>query len=69
MEKFGLEMYNKINESLIKSNISKKKISKELGITQTAFSNKLKKLKNGKSIDTKTLLVIQERTGIIFFNI
>ena len=63
----SIEIYNKIKEVLYSKKISHKEVSQELGITQTAFSLQLTKLKNGKGINTETLEVIEKLSGFNFF--
>lgn len=67
MENFCWELFEKINRSLLKNKISKGAVAKELKISNTAFSNRLKNLKNGKGIDVITIKVIENLTGETFF--
>lgn len=68
MEKdFYLNVYNKIQNSLLSSKIKKKEVARELGISSTAFSNQLKNLREGNGINIKTLKVIEELTNTNFF--
>jgi len=67
MNNFYWDLFNKINKTLLLSQISKGTVAKELNISQTAFSNQLKNLKNGKGINITTIKKIEELTGEIFF--
>lgn len=66
---FGYLLFDKINYALEIKKISKKTVAKELGISQTAFSNRLKKLKLTNNIDVETIKCIEKLTAIIFFDL
>lgn len=68
-KKFGYLLFDKINYALETKKISKKTVAKELGISQTAFSNRLKKLKLTNNIDVETIKCIEKLTAIIFFDL
>ena len=68
-KKFGYLLFDKINYALETKKISKKTVAKELGISQTAFSNRLKKLKLTTNIDVETIKCIEKLTAIIFFDL
>ena len=68
MKNTSLDIFNKINQVLNDKEIPKKHLAMHLGISNTALSNQLKKLRNGKGINIKTLEVIEELTGFNFFS-
>lgn len=68
MENINIRIFNKINQILDEKKITKSKLSSHLGISKTALSNQLKKLKNGNGINIKTLEAIEELTGFNFFS-
>jgi DNA-binding transcriptional regulator LsrR (DeoR family) len=63
----NIELCNKIENSLYSRRILKKDVADKLGISRQAFSRQLKNLKEGKGINTKTLFILEELTGIFFF--
>ncbi|MGL5902871.1 MAG: HTH domain-containing protein [Cetobacterium sp.] len=66
---FGYLLYDKINYALETKKISKKDLAKELGISQTALSNRFKKLKATGDIDVATIRCTERLTSINFFNL
>ena len=68
MKNKSLDIFNKINEVLNDSKITKTKLASHLNIRKTALSNQLKNLKNGKGINIKTLEAIEKLTGFNFFS-
>lgn len=69
MQSTGEVLYAKIKKALRDSKVSHKEIADELEITPVAFSTQLRTLLEKGSINTKTLGVIEKKTGIKFFNI
>ena len=69
MKNRSLDIFNKINQVLNDKEIPKKQVAMQLGISSTALSNQLKRLRNGKGINTKTLEAIEELTGFNFFSL
>lgn len=65
----GQALYAKIKKSLRDANVSHKEIADELEITPIAFSTQLRTLLEKGNINTKTLEVIEKKTGVKFFNI
>jgi|GEM_PF-6294773 predicted transcriptional regulator len=65
----GEALYAKIKKSLRDSKVSHKEIADELEITPIAFSTQLRTLLEKGNINTKTLEVIEKKTGVKFFNI
>lgn len=68
MKERSLDVFNKINQVLNDKEIPKKQLALHLGISNTALSNQLKKLRTGKGINIRTLEAIEELTGFNFFS-
>lgn len=66
---FGYLLYDKINYALETKKISKKELAKKLGISQTALSNRFKKLKTTGDIDVATIRCVEHLTSLIFFDL
>jgi len=66
-KEFYLALYNKINNALYKTKISKQRIAKELNITKTAFSLQLRNLQKGNGINIETVRIIEKLTKENFF--
>jgi|UniRef100_UPI003FF0E1D2 DNA-binding Xre family transcriptional regulator len=64
-----ISLLNKIENALYSKKIKKQELAECLGISKTALSNQLTNLKNGKGINTDTLVAVQKLTGINIFDI
>ncbi len=69
MNSKNIELYNKIQNTISKKKITKTFIAKEIGISLTAFSVQLKKLREGHGISTNTLIVLEKLTNENFLDI
>lgn len=69
MKSRNIELYNKIQNTILNKKITKTSIAKEIGISLTAFSLQLRALREGRGISTNTLITLEEITGEIFLNL
>lgn len=65
----SIKLWLKIKKTLKEKNITQRELAKELKISSTALSLQLKSLYHGNGISTKTLEVIERKTGVEFIKI
>lgn len=65
----GKQLYLKIKNALRDNKITQKSIAKELKISDTALSLQITSLLSGKGISTKTLMILERKTGVKFLQL
>lgn len=63
------KLWFKIKNALKKNKITQKEIAQTLEVSETAISLQFKSLAEGNGISTKTLEVIEDKTGVKFLEI
>lgn len=65
----SIQLWLKIKKVLKEKSITQRELAKELKISSTALSLQFKSLYHGNGINTKTLEVIEKKTGVEFLKV